>query len=232
MITWLNNNLGTDAATYIGLGFTIIGLFWIGSKVFNIIVNKKNIKTVNGTKNKIQDQTLNVGSGNGFQSGGNMKINIGSINSSEHKEKTEKKSHDLRIIEELVKLLPYEDILHHVELSSISGMPFDIARALEKAEGFNEPNYKLYNLEVESAKLKFLSAANDFMSVCNVFLSVDHINIKPKMVEPPFNWKNGPREEKFREQQLSLSDKAIVLIEEYKKFVEVYKIEGFISEKI
>ncbi|TMP88312.1 hypothetical protein CWC05_02430 [Pseudoalteromonas ruthenica] len=229
MIAWLNENLGADAATYIGTGIGIVGLFWGGSKVLNLSVNK----AVNEIDNsKTQDQTLNVGSGNGFQSGGDMNVTIGSIHSPEQEEEKAKKSHDLRIIEKIVELLPYEDTLHHVDLSYISGMPYELARSLDRVEDFNGPKNKIYNQEVELAKKDMLIAAHKFNEVCISFLSVDHPDRKPLMVVPPFDWRNGPSEARYRELQSSLSDKATVLIDKYKKFVEVYKSEGFISDKI
>ena len=228
MVTWLNEHFGADAATYIGLGISIIGLFLGGAKVWNLNFNKK---TVIQTDNSIvNEQSLTVGSGNGFQSRGDMNINIGSIHSSEQEELNAKKSHDLRIIKKFTELLPYEDTLHHVDLSHIVGMRYDLARALDKAENFNDPNFKIYNQKVESAKVDLLSAACKFNEVSISFLSVDHPDRKPLMVVPPFDWRNGPAEARYRELQSSLSDKAGVLIETYKKFVEVYKSEGFIIE--
>jgi len=229
MIAWLNEYLGADAATYIGTGVGIIGLFLGGSKVINLSVNK----TVNEIDNsKKQDQTLNVGSGNGFQSVGDMNVTIGSIHSPDQEEEKEKKSHDLRIIEKIVELLPYEDTLHHVDLSHISGMPYKNVISLGKAEYFNGPNYKFYNQKIESAKKDLLSAAYKFNEICISFLSVDHPDREPLMVVPPFDWRNGPSEARYRELQSSLSDKATELIDKYKTFVEVYKSEGFISDKI
>ncbi|MCR9561776.1 hypothetical protein [Vibrio alginolyticus] len=229
MIDWLNENVGADAATYIGTFVGIIGLFWGGSKVINLKFNNQ-VNKIDNSKN--HDQTLNVGSGNGFQSGGDMNVTIGSINSSEHEEEQAKKSHDLRIIEKIVELLPYEDTLHHVDLSYISGMPYEFARSLDRAEDFNGPKYKIYNPKVEAAKEEFLNAVYSFNEICISFLSVDHPQRKPLMVVPPFDWRNGPSEARYRELQSSLSDHATMLINKYKLFVGVYKSEGFISDKI
>ncbi|WP_339011265.1 hypothetical protein [Aeromonas popoffii] len=99
MIDWLNENVGADAATYLGTFVGIIGLFWGGSKVFNFKFNNQ-VNEIDNSKN--HNQTLTVGSGNGFQSGGDMNVTIGRINSSEHEEEQAKKSHDLRIIEKLL----------------------------------------------------------------------------------------------------------------------------------
>lgn len=88
MIAWLNENIGTDAATYIGLILGFMGLFG-GAKFFNLTSNRKVNKFDGG---KINEQTLNVGSGNGFQAGGDMNINIGTINSAAQ-EKVDEKSY-------------------------------------------------------------------------------------------------------------------------------------------
>lgn len=229
MIDWLNENIGADAATYIGTVAGIIGLLGVGSKFITFRLNKQVNKIDNS---KTNEQTLNVGTGNAFQSGGDMNVTIGSINSSSHEEEQAKKLRDLRIIEKIVELLPYEDTLHHVDLSHISGMPYDFARALDKAEDFNGPRYKIYNKNVEAAKEDLLSAVYRFNKICISFLSVDHPQRKPLMVVPPFDWRNGPSEARYRELQSSLSDHATVLIDKYKSFVEVYTSEGFISDKI
>ncbi|MBF4406199.1 hypothetical protein EAY15_23835, partial [Vibrio anguillarum] len=61
MIDWLNENVGADAATYIGTFAGIIGLF-LGAKVINLKF-KNQVNKIDNSKN--HEQTLNVGSGNG-----------------------------------------------------------------------------------------------------------------------------------------------------------------------
>lgn len=229
MIDWLNENIGADAATYLGTFLGFIGLFWGGSKIINLKSNSL-VNKINNSNN--HEQTLNVGSGNGFQSGGDMNVTIGSINSSEHEEEQAKKLHDLRIIEQIVELLPYENTLHYVDLSYISGMPYELARAIDRAEDFTGPKYKIYNPKVEAAKAEFLNAVSSFNEICLSFLSVDNPQRKPLMVVPPFDWRNGPSEIRYRELQSSLSEQATMLINKYNLFVDVYKSEGFFSDKI
>lgn len=228
MIAWLNENIGTDAATYIGLILGFMGLFG-GAKFFNLTSNRKVNKFDGG---KINEQTLNVGSGNGFQAGGDMNINIGTINSAAQEKVDEKKLHDLRIIEEIVELLPYESTVHYVDLSYISGMPYSFATSLDKVATLNGPKHKIYNHKVDVAKNDFLNAIHAFNEISMSFLTVDHPERKPLMVVPPFDWRNSPAEPRYRELQSSLSDKAAVLIEKYNEFIEAYKSEGFISDKI
>lgn len=57
MIDWLNDLNGTDIATYIGALFSLIGLFFVGSKIINKTTQKQKVK--NGT---------------GIQVGGNLTI--------------------------------------------------------------------------------------------------------------------------------------------------------------
>lgn len=228
MIAWLNETLGTDAATYIGLLLGIMGLLG-GAKVFNLKLNR----TVNKfDRNKTNEQKLNVGSGNGFQAGGNMNVTIGAINSPEQEKVDEKKLHDLRIIEKIVELLPYENTVYYVDLSYISGMPCSFASSLDEAESLKGPKYRIYNPKVDAAKNDFLNAIHAFNEISMSFLTVDHPERKPLMAVPPFDWRNSPAEPRYRELQSSLSNKAAVLIEKYNEFIETYKSEGFIIDKI
>ncbi|WP_421331435.1 hypothetical protein [Aeromonas veronii] len=161
-----------------------------------------------------------------------MNINIGTINSAAQEKVDEKKLHDLRIIEEIVELLPYEGTVHYVDLSYISDMPYSFASSLDKVATLNGPKYKIYNHKVDVAKNDFLNAIHAFNEISMSFLTVDHPDRKPLMVVPPFDWRNSPAEPRYRELQSSLSDKAAVLIEKYNEFIEAYKSEGFISDKI
>ena len=58
MMEWLNNNIGADAATYLGTFLAIVALIYGGSKV----VKKSQ-------KQKVKD-------GNGIQVGGNFTVNV------------------------------------------------------------------------------------------------------------------------------------------------------------
>jgi len=57
MLEWLNNNIGSDWATYAGLLLAVVSLFWGGSKLF--------------FRSKVT-QTAKVESGTVVQVGGNM----------------------------------------------------------------------------------------------------------------------------------------------------------------
>ncbi len=60
MIEWLNNNIGADAATYLGTFLAIVALFFGVSKVIK------------------KSQKQSVKKGNGIQAGGNVTIKINS----------------------------------------------------------------------------------------------------------------------------------------------------------
>lgn len=111
-------------------------------------------------------------------------------------------------------------------------MPYSFASSLDKVATLNGPKYKIYNHKVDVAKNDFLNAIHAFNEISMSFLTVDHPDRKPLMVVPPFDWRNSPAEPRYRELQSSLSDKAAVLIEKYNEFIEAYKSEGFISDKI
>lgn len=57
MLDWLNNTIGTDIATYVGVALALIGFFIVGKKISNKFTQKQSIK--NGT---------------GIQVGGNLTI--------------------------------------------------------------------------------------------------------------------------------------------------------------
>jgi len=91
-------------------------------------------------------QSQNVeNAGTGIQAGGDVIINMGGSDSTTDtanlEEVRSKKSYDLRVVEELLDLIPYEDTLHHVDLSYLHGMPYEFARKLDRAENFNNVRY-------------------------------------------------------------------------------------------
>lgn len=212
----------TDVATYLGLAVGVLGLFGCGYAIT--------------TKNKrVQKQNQNVKNGNGIQTGDNATITIGGTSASELadiEEEKLKKSHDLRIIEEVLVLLPYEDTLHYVDLSHINGMLYDFALKLDNAESYKDVRFKLYNAAVDKIKNEFIESVCKFNEASRQFLSVDHPNKKPLMIVPPYDWRNGPSEVLYRELQYQLSDKGSDLNDKYKEFVATFKEEGFITAKI
>lgn len=225
--------MGADAATYIGLGLAVLGLFWGGSKFFNIRINKKHIKK---TTNNSQEQTLNVDSGNGLQAGRDMNINMNKTDSVEDidkaKEKRAKKSNDLRVVEEMLSLIPYEETVHFVGQSYICGMPYDFARKLDRIEQFDNVRYQLFNSTVELSKLNFVKNISKFNSISAEFLGVDDASKEKLMVVPPYHWKYNGSEEIYRDLQTRLSDSADSVIEQYDNFIGTLKSEGFVSDKI
>lgn len=57
MLDWLNNNVGTDWATYLGVLLAVLSLIWGGNKIL---------------KNKSISQTAKVNGGTVIQVGGNF----------------------------------------------------------------------------------------------------------------------------------------------------------------
>lgn len=154
------NWLTPDVATYISLGLGVVALFWGGSKYVS-------------NRNKTQKQ--NVKNGNALQAGRDLTINMGNsetaAEASKIEEERSKKSSDLRTIEALLELIPYEDTVHHVDLSYLSGMPYEFARQLDRAESFNNIRYQLFNLDAEAAKSTFIESIADFNVVAAVVVN-------------------------------------------------------------
>lgn len=215
------NWLTPDVATYISLGLGVVALFWGGSKYVS-------------NRNKTQKQ--NVKNGNALQAGRDLTINMGNsetaAEASKIEEERSKKSSDLRTIEALLELIPYEDTVHHVDLSYLSGMPYEFARQLDRAESFNNIRYQLFNLDAEAAKSTFIESIADFNVVAAEFLGVDDARKEPLMVTPPFHWKSNGSEAKYRELQSRLRGAAGSVIQQYNNFIGVLKAEGFVSDKI
>ncbi|PMN25876.1 hypothetical protein BCT41_19495 [Vibrio splendidus] len=217
------NWLTPDVATYISLAIGIGALLWGGSKYIS-------------NRNETQKQTQKVKNGNALQAGGDITINMGDSDSAADIAKVEeersKKSNDLRIVEELLELIPYEDTIHHVDLSYLHGMPYEFARKLDRVETFNNVRYQLFNSTVEAEKLKFVNSISEFNIVVGKFLAVDDARREPLMVVPPFHWKYNGSEAIYRELQSQLGDAAISVTEHYNSFIGTLKSEGFVSDKI
>lgn len=218
-MSWLT----TDVATYLGLAVGVIGLFWRGSKLISSRKNSHN-------------QTQTVKNGNALQAGGDITINMGNSDSAAELAKLEeersKKSSDLRIVEELLELIPYEDTIHHIDLSYLHGMPYQFARQLDKAEEYNNIRYQLFNVNLEAAKSKFIESIAEFNIVAAEYLGVDNPAREPLMVVPPFHWKHDGSEAKYRELQDQLGNCAISVKGKYDNFISTLKSESFVTNKI
>lgn len=224
MLHWLNTHIGTDWATYQGLGVSIIGL---GIAVF---AAPKIIKTY-----KLR-QTNKNNNGNINQAGHDL--NITTINHISHANKEsdieeKKKVHDLKIIEEILTLLPYEDTIDKAGRSYQVGMAGQLSLDLEDAEKYTGEKYSLYNKAVNEAKDNFIISATAFNNIACGFLSVDRPERKPLRLELPYDWKNHPeREKKYRQCQSEMRETSAVMIENYKLFIKTIKENEFITDKI
>ncbi|GHX02562.1 TPA: hypothetical protein ACGGCQ_003387 [Vibrio cholerae] len=218
-MSWLT----TDVATYLGLAVSVIGLCWGGSKLVS-------------SWRSSHKQTQTVKNGNALQAGGDITINMGNSDSATElaqlEEERSKKSSDLRIVEELLELIPYEDTIHHVDLSYLHGMPYDFARQLDKAEEYDNIRYQLFNANLEAAKSQLIESITSFNIVAAKFLGVDNAKREPLMVVPPFHWKHNGSEAIYRELQDQLGNCAISVKEQYDHFIGTLKSEGFVTNKI
>lgn len=219
MTDWLNTNLGSDTATYFGLFVGIVALFIGGSKYkkwkkSNI---KQNAKNIHGDIN---------------QAGRDIN-HYHSANDSENKQFKEKYEHDLKIIEQILEMLPYEDTLGWVAQSYIAGLPRDIFLNMEKTEKFSGENYRLFNDEVHNAKDAFIEAMRLFLNSTEPFLSIDYPNRVPVMLSLPHDWKHkGEQSEKaFRKHQQNLRETSGEMVDRYKEFIRTIKIQEFITDK-
>ncbi|EBG6971105.1 hypothetical protein FJB88_21800 [Salmonella enterica subsp. enterica] len=68
----------------------------------------------------------------------------------------------MKIIEEILCLLPYEETIDQLERSYIVGMLFQFSRDLENAEKFTDEKFQLYNSDMENSKNKFIDSIKAF----------------------------------------------------------------------
>lgn len=224
MTEWLNTNLGSDTATYLSLFAGIVALFIGGNKYKKWKQNNinQNTKSIRGDVSQAGRDINNTT--NNHYSGVDREAEL-----------VEKQhDHDLKIIEEILTLLPYKNTIHQAESSYITGMFFSFSRELEEAEKFSGEEYTLYDNDVEDAKSKFIDAIKRFNVSHLGFLSVDHPDRKPLRLDLPYDWKNrgGKDEERYREYQNNMLDTSGVMNECYKNFVTVFKWKNFITDKL
>lgn len=225
MIQWLNTNFGTDTATYLGLAVGMVALFIGGNKVY------KNQKKKRIIQHAVKTQ------GNVYQAGGDINQTthiFNTTNDTEAESLKKKNDHDLKIIEEILTLLPYNETTNWVKQSYITGLPLQLSLNMDEAEKFNGEKYRLYNTGVNSAKNAFIEAMGRFNDSIIPFLHAEYPEREPIMMNPPHDWKyKGEKlESNFRQHQGNLRETSGVMVECYQDFVKTFKDQGFITDKL
>lgn len=224
MLHWLNTHIGTDWATYQGWGISIIGLG------FTVFAAPKIIK-----KYKLR-QTNKNNNGNINQAG--RDLNITTINHISHSNKEsnieeKKKSHDLKIIEEILTLLPYEATLNEAEQSYLVGMTYQFARNLDESRKYTDEKYRLYNSAVNEAKDNFIIAITAFYKSLTPFLAANNLYRKRLRLDLSYNGNNNQEnEELYQKHQDNIFKTSAVMIENYQLFIKTIKENEFITDTI
>ncbi|MBA5234944.1 hypothetical protein H2Y54_00070 [Pectobacterium aroidearum] len=224
MKLWLDTYIGTDIATYLGLAISVVTVFG-AAKVFKI------------RKQKNINQSANKNQGDVYQAGGNINQTINNYIPSDNAEADnlkKKNEYDLKIIEEILVLLPYEETIGWVEQSYISGLRRDVCLNMEKADKFCGENYRLYNHAVNKAKDLFIQSITSYVNSTLPFLHVDHPDRLPLMLNIPHDWKyKGEKSERnFRKHQDNMRETSSAMIGCYNDFIRTFKAEGFITDKL
>ncbi|WP_246432601.1 hypothetical protein [Xenorhabdus indica] len=226
MLDWLETHVGTTWATYQGWILGLIGVVLTACGFFATKKRPKNDKSKQITKN-VQ--------GDSYQANrdiNNIAINNPPSSDEKNEHEKQKKNHDLKIIEDILTLLPYEETIYRLENSHIVGIPLKFSMDLEKIEKFTDEKYRLYNNTVNAEKDNLVNATTKFLSSTN-FLHVDHPDKEPHRLDLPHDWKNNPENEaKFRKCQSDMNRTSKILIECYKSFVKTFKEQEFITDKI
>ncbi|EFC7717270.1 hypothetical protein MLL17_12125 [Escherichia coli] len=227
MTEWLNAHFGADAATYLSLLVGVLALFGIGGGVTYRIRQQNNIKQkAKKTEGDVNQAGRDI----------NQTTNVyhTSNESTEDPVKKKQDEHDLKIIDQILELLPYEDTTQRVEQSYLSGIRQDVCLNIEKAEKFSGEKYRLFNTEVNGAKDAFLDAMTAYVDSTLPFMSVDYPNRKPVMLSLPHDWKSKSVESEanFRFHQQNVRETSGGMIARYEDFVRTFKAHGFISDKL
>lgn len=232
MLQWLNTHVGTDWATYqgwilgiAGVALTIYGFYRATPSLMNIISNTKTKQTAKHIQGALSQAGRDVN-------------NITNNNYDGADEKTllsdKKNNHDLKIIEEILILLPYEETIEQAELSYVVGMWLQFSLDLEKAEKYTDEKYRLFNTTVNDSKNAFIDSVISFNKSYSGYLSVDHAEREPHRLDLPYDWKHKGEESesKFREHQSNMRDTSGLMIERYRFFVKTFKEQDFITDKL
>ncbi|HAW2301537.1 TPA: hypothetical protein JLP48_004207 [Escherichia coli] len=140
----------------------------------------------------------------------------------------------MKIIEEILCLLPYEETIDQLERSYIVGMFYQFSRDLENAEKFTDEKFQLYNSDMEISKNKFIDSIKAFNNSYRNFLSVDNPERKPLRLDLPYNWRSEGRESEsaYRKHQNNMCEASGMMIECYRDFVRTLKKHNFITDKL
>lgn len=232
MREWLDLHIGTDWATYQGW---ILGIASLGLTIYGLIRQAPTIKQ--RINNKKLKQTAKCIEG-GLNQAGRDIINTTNNHYPEVSRESElakkKHVHDLKIIEEILCLLPYEETIDQLERSYIVGMLFQFSHDLENAEKFTAEKFQLYNSDMENSKNKFIDSIKAFNDSYISFLSVDNPEKKPLRLDLPYDWRSKGRESEsaYRKHQNNMRKTSGVMIECYKDFVRTLKKHNFITDKL
>ncbi|WP_392440381.1 hypothetical protein AABD61_08400 [Edwardsiella piscicida] len=225
MIQWLNEHVGTDFATYFGIFLAVIGLVAGGGKIY---VNKT-------IKNKTTQSVIN-NSGHVSMAGHDIVNTINNYSVVDEKVEALKKNnaHDVKIIEEILTLLPYEETVHYIEKSYLVGMPLDLSTRLDSARRFLDEKYTIFNPSLNEAKNKFIESIDDFYSVILEFLFVDHPEREPLRLDLPYDWKcKGEESENiYLKHQSKMRSTGDTMVNYYKDLVRVFNEQGLITDKL
>ena len=188
MREWLDLHVGTDWATYQGW---ILGIAGLGLTIYGLIRQASKIKQ--RTNNKKVNQAAKYIEG-GLNQAGRDIINTTNNHFPEVSREPDlarkQYDHDLKIIEEILFLLPYEQTIDQLERSYIAGILYQFSRDLDKAEKFTDEKFQLYNSDMETSKNKFIKSLKAFNASRISFLSVDHHEREPLRLDLPYDWKN------------------------------------------
>ena len=232
MLQWLNTHVGTDWATYqgwilgiAGVALTIYGYYRatpaLNDKTRNTKI-KQTAKHVQGALSLAGRDVNNITNNNYDSVDENallLKI---------------KHDHNLKIIEEILILLPYEETIEQADLSYLVGMLLKFSQNLEGAEKYKDEKYRLFNASVNDSKNAFIDSVESFVNSYLGFLSVDHIEKEPHRLDLPYDWRNKGEEseKKYRQHQSNMRETSGLMIERYKDFVKTFKEQDFITNKL
>lgn len=223
MLQWLNTNLGTDWATYLSLVLAVVALV-AGGTIYKIR-KQKNIN-IHQTAKDVQGDAVFIGRDQTIHNHHYEGLD------SKHEDEKKKNEHDLKIIEDILTLLPYENTVYQLEQSYIAGILFKFSQNLEEAQKFADVNYSLFNMTTNDAKNIFIDSIKKFNEITMNFLTIDHPDREPLKLDLPYDWRDGGKnEERYRSYQSQMREASGEVISRYREFIRIFKSEGFVTGK-
>ncbi|MDO9014227.1 MAG: hypothetical protein Q7U84_05550 [Polynucleobacter sp.] len=145
-------------------------------------------------------------------------------------EATERKAHDIAILENLFEELPYESVSPIINNASMAGVSIAVCELISAiAHTHNSPPYELHNQVIEEKRRLLVSTCASFYEAMLQFLG--HESGYPEnMVVPPYSLKSQNRDA-FYSMQHNVSKSGLAFLAAYEDLIRICKSENYYRVK-